>query len=78
MFERFTEPARLVVVFAQEEARTLNHNYIGAEQLLLGLLRQEDTLAARALALLDVALEQVRAQVAQIVGQGDEVSGLWG
>jgi ATP-dependent Clp protease ATP-binding subunit ClpC len=72
VFERFTEPARLVVVFAQEEARTLNHNYIGTEHLLLGLLRQEDTLAARALALLDVTLEEVRARVAHIIGQGEE------
>jgi ATP-dependent Clp protease ATP-binding subunit ClpC len=73
VFERFSEPARQVVVFAQEEARALNHNYIGTEHLLLGLLRQEDTLAARALALLDVTVEKVRAQVGRIIGLGDEV-----
>jgi ATP-dependent Clp protease ATP-binding subunit ClpC len=73
VFERFTEPARQVVVFAQDEARRLNHNYIGTEHLLLGLLRQEDTLAARALAFLDVTLEESRAQVARIIGQGEEV-----
>jgi ATP-dependent Clp protease ATP-binding subunit ClpC len=61
------------VVFAQDEARRLNHNYIGTEHLLLGLLRKEDTLAARALAFLDVTLEESRAQVARIIGQGEEV-----
>jgi ATP-dependent Clp protease ATP-binding subunit ClpA len=73
MFERFTEEARQVVVFAQEEAHTLRHDYIGTEHLLLGLLRV-DGAAARALDQFDVTLEEVRAQVARIVGLGDEVS----
>ena len=73
MFERFTERARQVVVLAQDEARALGHNYIGTEHLLLGLLREEDGLAARVLETLDVTVEEVRAQVALIVGQGDEV-----
>jgi ATP-dependent Clp protease ATP-binding subunit ClpC len=74
VFERFTERARQVVVFAQDEARMLRHNYIGTEHLLLGLLREEEGLAARVLDSLDVSLEEVRAQVARIVGQGDEVA----
>ena len=73
MFERFTEPARQVVVLAQDEARTLRHNYIGTEHLLLGLLR-EDGAAARALDEFDVTFEEVQAQVARIIGQGDEVT----
>ena len=73
MFERFTERARQVVVFAQDEARLLRHNYIGTEHLLLGLLREEQGLAARVLGSLDVTLEEVRNQVGRIVGQGDEV-----
>jgi ATP-dependent Clp protease ATP-binding subunit ClpC len=73
MFERFTERARQVVVLAQEEARTLRHNYIGTEHLLLGLLR-EDGAAARALDEFDVTFEEVQAQVARIIGQGDEVT----
>jgi ATP-dependent Clp protease ATP-binding subunit ClpC len=76
MFERFTERARQVVVLAQDEARTLKHNYIGTEHILLGLLREEDGLAGRVLESLGVAVEEVRAQVARIVGRGDEaVSG---
>src|ERR671921_432520 len=74
MFERFTERARQVVVLAQEEARTLKHNYIGTEHILLGLLREEEGLAARVLDSLDITVEEVRAQVARIVGQGDEVT----
>ena len=73
MFERFTERARQVVVLAQDEARTLKHNEIGTEHILLGLLREEDGLAARVLESLGVTLEEVRAQVARIVRQGDEV-----
>jgi len=73
MFERFTECARQVVVLAQREARTLRHNYIGTEHLLLGLLR-EDGAAARALDEFDVTFEEVQAQVARIIGQGDEVT----
>src|ERR1700751_4311961 len=72
MFERFTERARQVVVLAQEEARTLKHNYIGTEHILLGLLREEEGLAARVLESLDITVEEERAQVARIVGPGDE------
>ncbi|MHB0915994.1 MAG: ATP-dependent Clp protease ATP-binding subunit [Thermoleophilia bacterium] len=72
MFERFTERARQVVVLAQEEARALKHNYIGTEHLLLGLLREEEGIAAQVLTALDVNLDEVRMQVAQIVGMGDE------
>src|SRR5579859_5598853 len=74
MFERFTERARQVVVLAQDEARTLKHNYICTEHILLGLLREEEGLAARVLDTLDITVEEVRAQVARIVGQGDEVT----
>ena len=74
MFERFTERARQVVVLAQEEARTLKHNYIGTEHLLLGILREDEGLAARVLGSLDITVEGVRAQIARIVGQGDEVT----
>ncbi len=73
MFERFTEEARQVVVFAQEEARTLRHNYIGTEHILLGLLRQGGP-GADALQQFDVTLEEVQAQVARIIGHGDEVA----
>ena len=72
MFERFTERARQVVVLAQDEARALKHNYIGTEHILLGLLREEEGLAARVLESLDVTVEEVRAQVARIIGPGDE------
>ena len=74
MFERFTERARQVVVLAQDEARALKHNYIGTEHILLGLLREEEGLAARVLDSLEITVEEVRAQVARIVGQGDEVT----
>jgi ATP-dependent Clp protease ATP-binding subunit ClpC len=74
MFERFTERARQVVVLAQDEARSLKHNYIGTEHILLGLLREEEGLAARVLESLDITVEEVRAQIARIVGQGDEVT----
>jgi len=73
VFERFTELARQAVVFAQEEARSLEHNYIGTEHLLLGLLREEEGVGTRALKSLGVSLEGVRGQVAQIIGLGDEV-----
>jgi ATP-dependent Clp protease ATP-binding subunit ClpC len=72
VFERFTERARQVVVLAQDEARALNHNYIGTEHILLGLLREEEGLAARVLEGLDITVEEVRAQVQRLVGQGDE------
>jgi ATP-dependent Clp protease ATP-binding subunit ClpC len=74
MFERFTERARQVVVLAQEEARQLKHNYIGTEHILLGLLREEEGLAARVLESLDITVERVRAQVVRIVGSGEEVT----
>jgi ATP-dependent Clp protease ATP-binding subunit ClpC len=74
VFERFTERARQVVVLAQDEARALKHNYIGTEHILLGLLREEEGLAARVLESLDITVEEVRAQVARIVGQGAEVT----
>src|SRR5436853_849386 len=70
MFERFTERARQVVVLAQEEARTLKHNYIGTEHILLGLLREEEGLAARVLESLDITAERVRAQAVRIVAAG--------
>jgi ATP-dependent Clp protease ATP-binding subunit ClpA len=74
VFERFTERARQVVVLAQDEARGLKHNYIGTEHILLGLFRVEEGLAARVLESLGMTVEEVRAQVARIVGQGDEVT----
>ena len=74
MFERFTDRARQVVVFAQDEARLLKHNYIGTEHLLLGLLRMEEGLAYAVLGSLGVTVEEVRAQVARIVGPGEEVT----
>src|SRR6478609_5167886 len=74
MFERFTERARQVVVFAQDEARRLRHNYIGTEHLLLGLLREEEGLGARVLESLDVSLERARDRVAEIIGEGEEVT----
>jgi len=74
VFERFTERARQVVVLAQDEARALKHNYIGTEHLLLGLLREEEGLAARVLESFEITVEEVRAQVARIVGRGDEVT----
>ena len=74
MFERFTERARQVVVYAQDEARSLKHNYIGTEHLLLGLLREEEGPAARVLEGLEVTLEETRAQVARIIGEGEEAA----
>jgi ATP-dependent Clp protease ATP-binding subunit ClpA len=68
MFERFTERARQVVVLAQDEARALRHNYIGTEHLLLGLIREEEGIAAGVLETLGVTFEDVRAHVARIVG----------
>ena len=74
MFERFTERARQVVVLAQDEARSLKHNYIGTEHLLLGLLRAEDGFAARLLDSFGVTLDGVREEVARIIGVGDDVT----
>jgi ATP-dependent Clp protease ATP-binding subunit ClpC len=72
LFERFTERAREVVVLAQDEARALKHDYIGTEHILLGLLREEEGLAARVLDGLDITLEEARVQVERVVGRGDE------
>jgi ATP-dependent Clp protease ATP-binding subunit ClpA len=72
MFERFTDRARRVVVLAQEEARMLNHNYIGTEHILLGLAREGDGVAARALESLGISLEAVRQHVEQIIGRGKQ------
>jgi ATP-dependent Clp protease ATP-binding subunit ClpC len=74
VFERFTEHARQVVVIAQEEARALHHNYIGTEHILLGLLREEQGLAARVLGSLGLTLEKARAQVARLVAPSEEVT----
>jgi ATP-dependent Clp protease ATP-binding subunit ClpA len=70
MFERFTDRARRVVVLAQEEARLLNHNYIGTEHILLGLIHEGEGVAAKALESLGISLEAVWAQVEEIIGQG--------
>ena len=72
MFERFTDRARRVVVLAQEEARMLSHNYIGTEHILLGLIHEGDGIAAKALESLSISLEAVRAQVEEIIGQGQQ------
>ncbi|GMR02293.1 MAG: ATP-dependent Clp protease ATP-binding subunit [Acidimicrobiia bacterium] len=72
MFERFTDRARRVVVLAQEEARLLNHNYIGTEHILLGLIHEGEGVAARALESMDINLESVRNQVVEIIGQGSQ------
>ncbi len=74
MFERFTDRARRVVVLAQEEARLLNHNFIGTEHLLLGLLREPEGVAARALTALDISLDVVRSKVEEIIGVGHSSS----
>lgn len=72
MFERFTDRARATVVAAQDEARRLSHNYIGTEHILLGLLRDDDSIASRALARTDVSAEQVRARIHELVSPGTE------
>ncbi|MFD1716381.1 ATP-dependent Clp protease ATP-binding subunit [Georgenia deserti] len=72
MFERFTDRARRVVVLAQEEARMLNHNYIGTEHILLGLIHEGEGVAAKALEALDISLEAVRVQVTEIIGEGQQ------
>ena len=70
MFERFTDRARRVVVLAQEEARLLNHNYIGTEHILLGLIHEGEGVAAKGLESLGISLEAVRSQVEELIGQG--------
>jgi ATP-dependent Clp protease ATP-binding subunit ClpC len=72
LFERFTDRARRVVVLAQEEARLLNHNYIGTEHILLGLIHEGEGVAAKALESLGISLEAVRSQVEEIIGQGGQ------
>jgi Clp amino terminal domain, pathogenicity island component len=72
MFERFTDRARRVVVLAQEEARMLNHNYIGTEHILLGLIHEGEGVAAKALESLGISLDAVRQQVEEIIGQGQD------
>jgi ATP-dependent Clp protease ATP-binding subunit ClpC len=70
MFERFTDRARRVVVLAQEEARMLNHNYIGTEHILLGLIHEGEGVAAKALESMNISLDGVREQVTEIIGRG--------
>ena len=72
MFERFTDRARRAVELAQEEARRLNHNYIGTEHILLGLIREGEGVAAKALESLGISLEAVRQQVEKIIGRGQQ------
>jgi len=72
MFERFTDRARRVVVLAQEEAKMLNHNYIGTEHILLGLIHEGEGVAAKSLESLDISLDAVREQVQEIIGQGQQ------
>src|ERR1700692_3265965 len=72
MFERFTDRARRGVVLAQEEARMLNHNYIGTEHILLGLIHEGEGVAAKSLESLGISLEGVRSQVEEIIGQGQQ------
>jgi ATP-dependent Clp protease ATP-binding subunit ClpC len=72
MFERFTDRARRVVVLAQDEARSLNHDYIGTEHLLLGLIHEGEGVAAKALESLGISLDGVRRQVEEIIGRGQQ------
>jgi ATP-dependent Clp protease ATP-binding subunit ClpC len=72
MFERFTDGSRRVVVLAQEEAKMLNHDYVGTEHILLGLLDEGDGLAARSLESLGISLDAVRQQVEEIIGRGQQ------
>jgi DNA-binding NarL/FixJ family response regulator len=74
LFERFTDRAKRVMVLAQEEARMLNHNYIGTEHILLGLIHEGDGVAANALERLNISLEAARRQVEEIIGQGQAAS----
>lgn len=72
MFERFTDRARRVIVLAQDEARNLKHNYLGTEHILLGLIREGEGVAAKALEALEISLDDVRVQVIDIIGEGNE------
>jgi ATP-dependent Clp protease ATP-binding subunit ClpA len=73
MLKRFTDQARQVVVLAEEEARMLDHNWIGTEHILLGVIREGEGVAARALELLGISLQPVRQQVEEIIGRGQQV-----
>jgi ATP-dependent Clp protease ATP-binding subunit ClpC len=73
MFERFTDRARHVLVLAQDEARLLNHNFIGTEHILLGLIREEEGVAARALEALGITLEAVRSKVEETIGPAGSI-----
>ena len=72
MFERFTDRARRVIVLAQDEARSLKHSYLGTEHILLGLIREGEGVAAKALEALDITLDDVRAQIVEVIGEGQE------
>ena len=72
MFERFTDRARRVIVLAQEEARGLKHNYIGTEHLLLGLIHEGDGVAAKAMEMSGLNLEEVRGAVIELIGEGEK------
>lgn len=72
MFERFTDRARRVIVLAQEEARMLNHNYIGTEHILLGLIHEGEGVAAKALESMGISLDDVRREVEEIIGHGSQ------
>ena len=72
MFERFTDRARRVIVLAQDEARLLNHNYIGTEHILLGLIHEGEGVGAKALESLGITLEGVREQVREIITEGTQ------
>ena len=72
MFERFTDRARRVVVLAQDEARMLDHNYVGTEHILLGLIHEGEGVAAKALESLGISLDAVRQQVEEIIGRGQQ------
>ena len=72
MFERFTDRPRRVVVLAQEEARRLNHNYIGTEHILLGLIQEGEGHAAKALEELNINIDSVRSEVVEIIGEGQQ------
>jgi ATP-dependent Clp protease ATP-binding subunit ClpC len=72
MFERFTDEARRIVVLAQEEARRLDHDYIGTEHILLGLIREGDGIAARAMGFFEISLDAARQQVEALIGRGQQ------
>ncbi len=72
MFERFTDRARRVVILAQDEARAMNHNYVGTEHILLGLIHEGEGIAAKALGQLGISLEGARTQVEEIIGKGTQ------